>query len=97
MTKTINALKEARKTGIIPITTPTIAILESMARFNESAEDLMETLTAFMPDTMQDTKTIDNITNDFYDKLEHTQQSAYASIGRAILTELFSTVNFRGI
>jgi hypothetical protein len=57
----------------------------------------METLTAFMPDTMQDTKTIDNITNDFYDKLEHTQQSAYASIGRAILTELFSTVNFRGI
>lgn len=97
MTTTINALQEARKSGYIPITPPTIAIIESMARFNESAEDLMETLTAFLPDTMQDTETIDQITNDFYDKLDHAQQSAYASIGKAVLTELFSTINFRGI
>lgn len=97
MQTTINALKKARKTGIIPITTPTIAILESMARFNESAEDLMENLTAFLPDTMQDTKTIDDITNDFYTKLETAQQSAYASIGKAILTEIFSTINFKGL
>lgn len=97
MTTTINALRKARKTGCIPITPTTIAMLESVARFNESADDLMDTITAFLPDTMQDTKTIDGITTDFYDKLTSVQESAYASIGKAVLTEIFSSLNFRGL
>lgn len=93
----LQAFRMARRTNTIRITNTTIALLEAAAKFNDAANEFMDSVTEYIPETMRDNDTIDAITNDFYEHLDSAQQSAYASIGKAILTELFSTVKFKGL
>ena len=93
----VEAYTKAAATGTIKVKAPTMAIMKAVAEFHEAHERMMDTIINNLADTLNDNETIDRFTDEYYRHFHPAMEEVYAMVGRSVIGDSFSMLEFRGL
>lgn len=91
------AYAQAAASGTIQLKKPTADIMKAVAEFHEANERMIATIIDNMADTMSDNGTIDRFTDEYYRHFYEATQVVYSTVGKSVMNEAFSMLEFGGL
>ena len=91
------AYAQAAASGTIQLKKPTADIMKAVAEFNETSDNMINTIVDNLSEMMNDNSTINRFTEEYYRHFYELTQVVYSMVGRSVLNEGFSTLDFKGL